>query len=107
MGDDWTGKFDFLSTVKEYTISFKLDASAETKAAVLPPPGEDLSPDKSSIATINSSTAVPRPFIFVPSSNVSTFFVFSIDFFIVSISNGFKNLALIISTLSFAFSFSV
>ena len=35
--------------MKEYTISFKLDASAETKAAVLPPPGEDLSPDKSSI----------------------------------------------------------
>ena len=63
MGDDWTGKFDFLSTVKEYTISFKLDASAETKAAVLPPPGEDLSPDKSSI---NSNIFISLNSIFTP-----------------------------------------
>ena len=53
------------------------------------------------LSTINSFTAVPKPFIIVPSSIVITFFVFSIDSFIVFSSNGFKNLAFITSASIF------
>ena len=46
---------------------------------------------------ISSITAEPSPPFSKLSSIVITFFVFSIDFKIVSSSNGFKNLAFIIS----------
>ena len=46
-------------------------------------------------STINSSIAVPSPFIHVPSSIVITFLVFLIASIIFSLSNGFKNLAFI------------
>ena len=45
------------------SISFQLYPKAETKTPVLPPPGEDLSPDKSSI---NSNIFISLNSIFTP-----------------------------------------